>query len=179
MKTLIGSLLITLLLTGCSSMKPHDFKESQPKFVLFDYFKGKTSAWGIFEDRFGNVRRQFQVDIEGLVEGNELTLDERFQYSDGEKDQRIWRIRKTGDQTFEGEADDVIGTAKGEVQGNSLHWTYHLNLKVGDSSYKVHFDDWMFLQPGGVLINRAKVSKWGIDIGYVILFFKKPAGGSG
>jgi len=179
MKTFIGSLLVTLLLTGCNSMKPQDFMESQPKLTLFDYFNGKTSAWGIFEDRFGNVRRQFQVDIEGRVSGNELTLDERFQYNDGEKDQRIWRIRKTGDQTFEGEADDVIGTAKGEVQGNALNWTYDLNLKVGDSSYKVHFDDWMFLQSGGVMINRARLSKWGIDIGEVTLFFMKPAGDAG
>ena len=179
MKTLFGSLLVTLLLTGCTSMKSQDFKESEPKLYLFDYFKGKTSAWGIFEDRFGNVRRQFQVDIEGRINGNEMTLDERFHYNDGEKDQRIWRIRKTGDQTFEGEADDVIGTAKGEVQGNALNWTYDLNLKVGDSSYKVHFDDWMFLQSGGVMINRARLSKWGFDIGEVTLFFMKPAGAAG
>ena len=179
MKTLFGSLLVTLLLTGCTSMKSQDFKESELKLSLFDYFKGKTSAWGIFEDRFGNVRRQFQVDIEGRINGNEMTLDERFHYNDGEKDQRIWRIRKTGDQTFEGEADDVIGTAKGEVQGNALNWTYDLNLKVGDSSYKVHFDDWMFLQSGGVMINRARLSKWGFDIGEVTLFFMKPAGAAG
>lgn len=176
MKTLFGSLLIILILTGCSSMKPQDFKESELKLTLFDYFKGKTSAWGIFEDRFGNVRRQFQVDIEGRINGNEMTLDERFNYNDGEKDQRIWRIRKTGDQTFVGEADDVIGIAKGEVQGNALNWTYDLNLKVGDRSYKVHFDDWMFLQSDGVMINRARLSKWGFDIGEVTLFFMKPAG---
>jgi hypothetical protein len=174
MKTILGSIIITLLLTGCNSMRPENFKDSEPKLVLFDYFKGKTSAWGIFEDRFGNVRRQFQVDIEGQVEGNEITLDERFQYDDGEKDQRIWQIRKTGDHTFEGTADDVIGIAKGTVQGNALNWTYDLNLKVGDTSYKVHFDDWMFLQPGGVMINRARLSKWGVDIGEVTLFFKKP-----
>tara|TARA_B110000967_G_scaffold206860_1_gene254658 strand:- start:269 stop:751 length:483 start_codon:yes stop_codon:yes gene_type:complete len=155
-------------------MRPENFKDSEPKLVLFDYFKGKTSAWGIFEDRFGNVRRQFQVDIEGQVKGNEITLDERFQYDDGEKDQRIWQIRKTGDHTFEGTADDVIGIAKGTVQGNALNWTYDLNLKVGDTSYKVHFDDWMLLQPGGVMINRARLSKWGVDIGEVTLFFKKP-----
>ena len=179
MKTLFGSLLVILILTGCNSMKPQDFKESEPKLTLFDYFKGKTSAWGIFEDRFGNVRRQFQVEIEGRINGNEMTLDERFHYNDGEKDQRIWRIRKTGDQTFVGEADDVIGIAKGEVQGNALNWTYDLNLKVGDSSYKVHFDDWMFLQSDGVMINRARLSKWGFDIGEVTLFFMKPAGAAG
>jgi hypothetical protein len=179
MKTLFGLLFVTLLLTGCNSMKPQDFKGREPKLNLFDYFKGKTSAWGIFEDRFGNVRRQFQVDILGRVEGNELTLDERFNYTDGEIDQRIWRIRKTGDQTFEGEADDVIGTATGRVQGNALNWAYDLNLKVGDGSYKVHFDDWMFLQSGGVMINRARLSKWGFEIGEVTLFFTKPAGVAG
>ena len=57
-------------------MKSQNFTESQPKLSLFDYFKGKTSAWGIFEDRFGNIRRQFQVDIEGLIDGNVLILDE-------------------------------------------------------------------------------------------------------
>jgi len=179
MKILFGSLLVTLLLTGCNSMKPQDFKESEPKLSLFNYFNGKTSAWGIFEDRFGNVRRQFKVDIVGSINGNELTLDERFLYSDGEKDQRIWRIRKTGEQTFEGEADDVIGKATGEVQGNALNWKYDLNLKVGESAYKVHFDDWMFLQSGGVMINRARMSKWGFDVGEVTLFFMKPAGVAG
>ena len=46
-------------------------------------------------------------------------------------------------------------------------------LKVRDSRIKVRFDDWMFLQPDGVLINRATVSKFGINIGTVTLFFKK------
>ena len=178
MRSLFTSILITLLLTGCSSMKSHNFTESQPKLSLFDYFKGNTSAWGIFEDRFGNIRRQFQVNIDGTIEGDELILDEQFLYSDGEKDQRVWRIRKTGDQVFEGKAEDVIGTAKGVVQGNALHWEYDLNLKIGKSFYKVHFDDWMFLQPGGVLINKASVSKFGVNIGNVILFFKKPVYGS-
>lgn len=175
MKSLIGSILIALSLTGCSSMKPENFRGSQEKLDLFDYFKGKTLAWGIFEDRFGNIRRQFQVDINGTISGDVLILDEQFIYDDGEQDQRIWKIRETGNQTYEGRADDVIGTAKGEIQGNALHWEYYLNLKVGEGSYKVHFDDWMFLQPGGVLINKARLSKFGIEIGNVILFFKKPA----
>ena len=32
----------------------------------------------------------------------------------------------------------------------------------------------MFLQEDGVLINRARVKKWGVEIGQVTLFFKKP-----
>jgi hypothetical protein len=33
----------------------------------------------------------------------------------------------------------------------------------------------MFLQPDGVLINRARVSKWGITIGEATIFFVKEA----
>ena len=53
---------------------------------LFEYFSGQSRAWGLFEDRFGKVRRQFSVDIEGRVSGDTLTLEEDFVYDDGELD---------------------------------------------------------------------------------------------
>jgi hypothetical protein len=164
-----------LLLMGCSSMKPADFADAQPRLVLEDYFAGHTKAWGLFEDRFGKVRRQFTVDIDGDWNGERLVLNEHFHYSDGETDQRIWTIRKRGDGLYEGAAGDVVGTAAGTSAGNALNWAYVMDLKVGDGTLRVAFDDWMFLQPGGVVINRAHVSKWGVEVGSVTLFFTKPA----
>jgi len=154
-------------------MKTADFKDAEPKLVLETYFSGKTQAFGIFEDRFGNVRRQFTVDIDGIWDGRELVLDERFKYSDNETDRRVWKILKTGENTYEGRADDIIGVAQGDVSGNALNWHYDMDLKVGDGTLRVHFNDWMFLQPSGVLINRARVSKLGIEIGSVTLAFTK------
>ncbi len=176
MKTMISIVGFCLLLTGCSSMKPQDFAKTEPKLDLFDYFDGKTEAWGLFEDRFGTVRRQFKVDITGTIDGDRLTLDEDFIYMDGEKDKRVWYIQKLSDGRYEGKAADVIGTAKGISAGNALNWSYNMALKVGETTYQVHFDDWMFLQDGNVLINRATVTKWGFDVGEVSLFFKKPEG---
>lgn len=155
-------------------MKPADFKDTAPRLVIEDYFVGKTQAWGIFEDRFGRLRRQFTVDISGTWDGQDLILDERFKYADGERDRRIWKIRKTGDHSYEGRAGDVIGTAKGEAYGNALNWRYDMDLKVGDGTLRVHFNDWMFLQPSGVLLNRATVTKLGVRIGSVTLAFMKP-----
>jgi hypothetical protein len=166
--------VIVILLAGCTAMKPSDFADTSPKLDLEAYFLGTTIASGIFEDRFGRVRRQFTVEITGTKDGETLVLDERFLYSDGERDRRVWRIRKIGSDTYEGTAADVIGVAKGLAQGNALNWQYVMDLKVGNSSLRVHFDDWMFLQPTGVMINRARVSKWGIDIGEVTLAFNKP-----
>jgi hypothetical protein len=174
MKRLAAVLLAVLAITGCNAMKPEDFAHSTPRFLLEEYFDGRTQAWGIFEDRFGTVRRQFTVDITGRREGDALVLDEDFIYSDGERDRRVWRIVKTGDHGYEGRADDVIGVAAGKAYGNAVNWRYAMDLAVGEGTWRVRFDDWMFLQPGGVVINRAAVTKWGLEIGRVTLVFTKP-----
>ncbi|MCC9624703.1 DUF3833 domain-containing protein [Thalassospira sp. MA62] len=155
-------------------MKPQDFAQKQPRFDVFDYFEGNSRAWGIFEDRFGTLRRQFTVDITGTITDDVLTLEEDFVYDDGEEDRRVWKITRTGDHSYEGRADDIIGVATGSQYGNALNWTYEMDLKVGDGSWRVSFDDWMFLQADGVLVNRARVKKWGFEIGEVTLFFTKP-----
>jgi Protein of unknown function (DUF3833) len=168
------------LLTGCSGMKPEDFADREPRFRPEDYFAGKTRAWGIFQDRFGTVRRQFTVDIDGSWDGETLTLVENFLYDDGETEQRTWRVVKTGEHSYEGTADGVIGKARGESYGNVLNWQYRFALKVGDSTWNVSFDDWMFLQDDGVMINRATVTKLGIELGEITIAFRKepvaPAG---
>ena len=161
-------------LSGCTVMKPDDFANNNPKLVLEEYFVGKTRAWGIFEDRFGKVKRQFVVDIEGTWDGTILTLNENFLYSDGEKSFRQWRISKSKDGVYNGQADDVIGMASGVAAGNALNWTYVLDLKIGkNKTLRVAFNDWMFLQPGGVLLNRARMSKFGIELGEVTIAFMK------
>ena len=162
-----------LVLSGCTNMKPTDFSGTTPQLRIEEYFAGHTRAWGIFEDRFGNLRRQFVVDIDGKWDGETLVLDERFLYSDGEKDRRVWTIRKIDAHRYEGQAADVIGVAVGEAYGNALNWRYDMDLKVGEGTLRVHFNDWMFLQESGVLVNRARVSKFGIEIGEVTLFFQK------
>jgi hypothetical protein len=150
-----------------------DFATGMPTLKLESYFQGRTEAWGVFEDRFGRVRRQFKVEIEGNFDGRDLTLFEDFVYADGETDRRIWRITPLGDGRYEGRADDVVGAATGEARGNALHWQYDMNLPIGDGVWQVHFDDWMLLQSDDVLINRATVSKLGITLGEVTLFFRK------
>ena len=57
--------------------------------------------------------------------------------------------------------------------GNALNWRYDLLLKVNNSKIKVNFDDWMFLQEKGILINRAEVNKFGLNLGVVTITFLK------
>jgi hypothetical protein len=154
-------------------MKTEKFIGQEPRFVLEEYFNGSTKAWGMFHDRFGNLKRQFVVDIFGTWEGNILTLDEHFEYSDGETDRRVWKITKLDENNYTGTAGDIIGKAKGTSYGNALNWNYIMDLVVGKQTLRVRFNDWMFLQPEGVLLNRAEISKWGIQLGIVTLSFSK------
>jgi hypothetical protein len=167
-------LVLLPLLGACQSMKIEDFKETTPRLILEDYFAGRTVGWGIFEDRFGNLRREFKVDIAGTWDGKTLTMVEDFVYSDGEIDQRIWRVEKVDDHRYRGRADDVIGVAEGTVEGKALTWTYEVMLDIGGTERKVRFTDWLFLQDDEVLINRASVTKFGIELGTLTLFFRKP-----
>lgn len=164
-------LAAVLLLGGCSAMKPEDFAGTEPKLTVDEYFAGKSRAWGIFQDRFGTLKRSFTVDIEGRQEDDEFVLTEDFVYDDGETERRIWRIRRLDEHRYEGRAGDVVGTATGIAYGKALNWRYDFDLKVGGRTIRVHFDDWMFRQDEKVMVNRATVSKFGIELGQVTLFF--------
>jgi len=166
-------IVLLIFLSGCTSMSIEHYKESSPRFVLEDYFEGHTKAWGIFQGRNGQVERQFTVDIIGRFDGKDLILEEDFIYADGETDRRVWTISKLDDNHYEGRADDVIGTAQGIAMGNALNWSYILDLPYKDTTVKVKLDDWMFLQPDGMLINKAKMTKFGIHLGDITLVFQK------
>lgn len=172
----VAAILLALFLGACSSMTPADFADTKPRFVLEDYFAGEMRAYGLFQDRFGTVRRQFVVDITGTPTDDGIRLDERFLYADGEEDRRVWTITRTGPGRYVGEADDIVGQAEGTASGNALNWRYVMDLPVGEGTWRVSFDDWMFLQPDGVLLNRASVRKWGVEIGTVSIAFVKPPG---
>jgi len=162
-----------LLAGGCGTMQIDEFAGNTPRFVLEDYFAGSTRATGLFEDRFGRVQRQFVVDIDGVWDGRTLTLTEDFVYDDGETEQRIWIIEKTAEARYSGTTANAVGAAEGQTSGNALHWQYDFKLAVGDDTWQVHFDDWMFLQPNGTLLNKATITRWGFKLGTVFLSFER------
>jgi len=173
MKLLIP-LLLAVFMTGCSKPDLQSYAGHEPTLDLVAYFSGKTTGWGVVQDRKGTLIRQFVVSIDGTVnEDGALVLDEQFVWSDGEESTRVWTIRKEGDGHFSGTAGDVAGTAVGTYAGNVVNWRYHLNIEAYGSTWKVHLDDWMFLNEDRVLINRAKMSKFGIHLGDITIAFSK------
>ncbi len=174
---LLGICLIACGLFGCSSPSVTQYANQKPNLDLSEYFNGTIDAYGIFTDRSGEVKKRFTVLLVAqwkVIEGKKVgTLDESFEYSDGTKQKRIWTLTEAAPGKYIGRADDVVGDALGESAGNALNWTYTLALPVDGTIYHVQFNDWMYLVTPKVMLNKAKMSKLGIDLGEVTLSFYK------
>ncbi len=168
----LHALAALALLGGCAGPDVGQYAAERPALDLQRYFAGRTHAWGMFQSRSGEVQKRFRVQIDAHGAGDQLVLDEHFVYSDGTTQERRWSLRRSADGIWHGTAPDVRGEALGRIAGNALNWRYTLNLPVGDRSYDLDFDDWMYLIDEATLVNRARVSKFGIEVGQVTLFFR-------
>ena len=100
-------------------------------------------------------------------------MEEHFEYYDGKTDKRTWVIKKIANKRYEGTAGDIIGKADGEIEGGAMRWAYEMDLDVGDKTYRIKFDDWMFLMNDGVLINRSYLKKFGFTVAELTLVMQK------
>ncbi|MGC6453130.1 MAG: DUF3833 family protein [Candidatus Puniceispirillaceae bacterium] len=143
-----------------------------PDFEPESYFAQRLEAYGVFVDRFGVIRRQFDVAVKGTRTSDGFILDEAFLYDDGETENRRWVVTTLGEGRYRGECADVIGHAVGKCTDNMLSWRYGFRLGMYGRKVAVRFDDVMVLQAGGIMVNRATVSKAGIRLGEVLLTFR-------
>jgi hypothetical protein len=173
MRRLFLAASAALLLSACAGPRVDDYADQKPVLDLKTYFNGELVAHGVFSDRSGKVVRRFEVQMTGTWSGSQGTLDERFTYSDGKTERRVWKLTDEGNGRWSGRADDVVGVAEGRAAGNALNWRYTLRLPVDGSVYEMQFDDWMFLMDERVMLNKAVMSKFGIRLGEVTLAFYK------
>tara|TARA_B100000579_G_scaffold378165_1_gene344718 strand:- start:152 stop:679 length:528 start_codon:yes stop_codon:yes gene_type:complete len=171
----IFTLLVTFLITNCSgnNMKPIDFKDKKPRLIIENYLSGNVKAWGILQNRSGKVIRQFSAQLNGKWDGKQLILDEIFNWSDGEVQKRKWKINKINEHNYEGTASDVVGMAKGYSYGPAFKFEYVLLVPFKGREMKITFDDWIFKQDDKIAINKARMSKFGIKVAELTVFFQK------
>lgn len=167
--------LVAALALGACTGKPSldDPALSDRQLNLEEFFDGPVTASGQFQDIFGTVRRRFDVEIASRWDGRKLTLIEDFTYDDGSTERRVWTLVKTGPDTWEGTAPGVIGTASGREAGDTFNWRYTIDLPVEGGTLRARFNDWMWLMSEDTLLNRAYMSRAGVPLGEVIIWFER------
>lgn len=177
--TKIGSALLlvfsSIFLSACSvSIEGEDYQSVTPKFELENFFDGQVTAWGIVQNRSGEVVQRFIVDIDAYKQGDKLILDETFEYGVGTgPEKRIWTLSKNNDGTYSGSAGDIAGLATGKSYGNAFSFQYQMDLDVDGSTYRVNFDDWFWAFDENTMMNRSYIKKFGIVMAEVTIFMQK------
>ncbi len=134
-------------------------------FTLESLFVGSTAGEGVFTNSWTRSERCFRVDIVGTWDGRVLTLREDFAYDDGEKDHKTWRFEKKAPGVYDGQREDVVGVARVWTEGAAVRLEYAVKL----GGVVLDFTDTLELRLDGSVLNRARVSKWGVPIGRVEL----------
>lgn len=179
LRKLATLLFVSSMLISCSSIEGERYIDERPALDLFDFFEGDVKAWGIVQDRSGNLLQKFVVDIDGSIEttpqGRQLVLDETFTYIQGEGvEKRVWTITPTGAKgAFTGAASDILGTASGQAYGNAFQFTYQMDLPVAGTEVTVNFDDWFWAMDDDTLFNRSAIKKFGVTFAEVTIFMQR------
>ena len=163
-----------MVLNACSvSIDGKQYISQQPTFELEEFFDGKVVAWGIVQNRSGDVVQRFIVDIDGSVTDGKIILDETFEYGLGDgPTKRIWTIVKNEDGTYTGSAGDIATPATGKSYGNAFSFAYEMDLDVDGTTYRVNFDDWFWAFDESHIMNRSYIKKFGIVMAEVTIFMQ-------
>lgn len=168
-----GALLA--IISACSiSIDGETYESQSPQFVLENFFNGNVKAWGIVQNRSGQIVQRFEVNIDGSVDNGVVTLDETFIYGVGQgPEKRVWTITKNENGTYTGNADDIAGDATGITHGNAFNFAYEMDLEVDGSTYRVNFDDWFWAMDDNNMMNRSYIKKFGVVMAEVTIFMQK------
>ena len=166
-------ILISLILAGCGSISVEDYAENRPTLVPETFFNGQLSAHGVVKNRSGTVIRYFYADIKAYWKDGVGTLEEDFLFDDGEQDRRVWTLTPSGSGRYIGTAGDVVGDGEVQFAGNSMFLDYVLRIPYNDGTLDIHIDDRMYLVDPNTLINESRMTKFGFDVGEILLVIRK------
>lgn len=166
---------VIALLSGCSGPALTDYADRGPWLVPEQFFSGELTARGVVKDFSGEVIRTFDADIAASWDSAGVgTLDEVFRFDDGEVQNRVWTLTPSeSHNSYHAEAGDVVEPGTMRWSGNAIHMNYLLRVAYGDGTLDVRMDDWMYLATPDTLINQTTMSKWGIDVGEIVLVIQK------
>lgn len=151
--------LAALAATGASAQGPGAFS---PEL----FFAGRTRAEGAFVDGQGRPESRFTGETRGERARDGSTIfDQTIRFDDGTTRRRTWRVVRTGPATIEATGTDIVGVARGELDGRTLRLRSTIRVEDDNPLSDVDFDQTMTLGPDGrTLDNRSVVRKLGFTV---------------
>lgn len=169
---LILVILLGLLLwrpgIGFKSQRPEHYAGTGPDFDILTHLAGEMVSEGMIFGPRGRVVSRFVADMHGSWDGGNGRLAESFRYAGGGVQKREWRLVLGENGAFTAEADDIIGTARGQVSGATLSMRYRIRLPEEAGGHVLDVTDWLYLMENGTILNRSQMRKFGIKVAELV-----------
>ena len=175
MKLIIALLVIFVIAVLARStffsfraQSPSDYAGTGPAFLMPEHLTGEILSEGLIYGPTGRVTNSFTAQMLGEWDGNTGTLTENFTYSNGRNQARKWVLTLGENNTFTATADDIVGTATGEVSGSTIKMTYTIVLPKEAGGHTLNVTDWLYMTESGVILNRSELRKFGIKVAELV-----------
>lgn len=159
---------LIFMLSSCTVSSLDIYANNHPLLDPTRFFNGALTAQGVVKNRSGEVTRYFTATINAYWVNGIGTLEEHFEFNDGEIQYRTWTLTPS-DEGYDATAGDVLGTGKASIKGNAMKLDYVLGINYKGSPLALSVEDWMWLVDDNTLINESVLRKWGFKVGSVQL----------
>ncbi len=139
-------------------------------FDLVAYFDETIYGYGVIE-RGDRIVSRFDMIVQPGFQDDVLELDETFLFDNGSQYRRVWRLKRQSPGVWIGGADNVDGKTRVEVIDGVVRMHYVAEFPNNDDMISLRFNQRLFPMAGEIVMNRSKLSKFGIPVGTVTVVF--------
>lgn len=162
--------LAALPLAACATT-PAPPTVAGPPLTLVSAFQGRRTGRGHFRIWLTGDERRFAARLNGAVTGRDgartLTVVEDFAYDDGQQDRLTWVFREQGPGRWTGKREDTVGEATVVERDGQIRLSYTADFKSPSGVNRLGFEDILYAQADGTIVNDGVVSKAGIAVASV------------
>ncbi len=163
-----------VLFTSCASMKPVAYEKGEPKLEPVSFFGNRTRSAGVLENHRGKPTARITTETKGNLKDGILYIEQDLFPEGKKKNHRSWQLRMLDEHHVEAKANDIDGTARGLLYGNTFSWTFRLKIPNRKFIRHARMQQNMYLMPDGkTLLIRSVIRKFGIVVMQITEQFEK------
>jgi len=159
---LVGLAAIRSRFLSFRGQRPSEYQGLGPDLDLRRALDGQNLCEGVVFGPTGRMASRFLATMTGRWTGDTGVVEMRFTFDGGATQTRCWQLSVGETGLFELEADDVIGTGRGQVVGPTAQSIYTIVLPEDAGGHKLQVTDWMYLTEAGTILNRSQFRKSGM-----------------
>jgi hypothetical protein len=107
------------------------------------------------------------IAIRHMTEPDRLTMVQHLTFAHDKPQDRTWTVWRTGPNSVQATASDMVGSATGEANGRVFHWQWVLARSAGERAFDLTMNQWMYRLDDGSAMIRTTIGTFGFILAEV------------